>query len=72
MGMGNVDPMFQVKVDANLNEDLISPEDYQIQKIKEFAPHPMGTSQPEDFNFLYHLKIKKVREPQAQVKTSKK
>jgi len=42
-----------------LDPKLISEKDYEYESLNEFAMHPIGNSQPEDFNFLYHVRLKK-------------
>jgi len=52
--------------------DAITPDDYSTELIKEFIPHPMGTSQPEDFNILYHIRLKKSKEEKVKVEKDQK
>ena len=58
--------MFQVFIQPQLQMDLITPEFYQKEKIKEFVGHPLGSSKPEEFNILYHVRLKPPKPPKEE------
>ena len=68
------EPLFQVFVQPQLQLDLIDEQnDINFESIGEFIPPPFGESKPEDFNIIYHVRLKKPKEPKPEeVKTKKK
>jgi len=61
----NRKPMFLV----TLNEcfEPISEKDITESTLLDFAMPPLGNSEPEDFNILYHVKLKKEHMPDSQL-----
>jgi len=52
--------------------EYINEEDYGIEPIKEFIPPPIGNSLPEEFNILYHVRLKKPKEEKVEKDPKKK
>jgi len=50
------EPLFVVQLQVYF--DIINQSEIETEPIKEFVPHPYGHSKPEDFNILYHVRIR--------------
>lgn len=66
------EPLFVVQLQIYF--DRIDESMIEIEPIKEFVPHPYGNSKPEDFNILYHVRLrpaKPVISPEEKAKLRK-